>query len=441
MHPVSFCHSQKTMARTLLKLSISALALSFWAWWHRPSVAAYSASPPPARTGAPGESTCVGCHNSYPLNSGPGVLSINGLPDSYTPNQEIAVTVRLSQADRKLFGFQLTVLDDSGKQAGALIVTDDFRTQREVDSVGGQLRFYLQHTLASLLPAGPDFGEWSFKWRAPAQAAGRVTFYAVGNASNGNGGLTGDYIYTTSASVRDEPAQTAYEADVAPRPDGNRDGAVTTADWEQVGRFVTGLEVVSTPGEFQRADCAPAATRGDGRISVADWVQAGRYAAGLDAVVTAGGPLAPLASLTPREFFSPLDRFPAMELSRLQLRSERGAESLFDGQRLTVQLDAQGVENAMSFSLAFDARYWRAIAATPGPDAAQAQMLVNAHQLRQGRLGFVLALPAGATFAPGWRDLLTVTFTALPWRRAAPGSDFQWADEPVGREIANANLR
>ena len=440
------------MLRTLLKLFICVVVgLPFVTGNLRePRAAAYAAAPPPGRTGAPGESTCAVCHNSFALNSGSGVLGINGLPETYAPNQEITVTVRLRQTNRALFGFQVTALDDGGRAAGTLIITDDLRVQREVGNVDEKIRFYLQHTLAGLTPTAPDQGEWTFKWRAPAPTAGRVTFYAVGNAANGNGGLGGDYIYTASASLRDEQTQAAYEADVAPRPDGSRDGTVTTADWVQVGRFVAGLDDVTASGEFQRADCAPAATRGDGRLTVSDWVQAGRYAAGLDAVVTAGGPMIPqaasqvvsqVAAMTLSEFFHPFDSLPMAEVSPLSLRNEPSVEALFDGQRLIIQLDAQGTENAVGFSLAYDARQWRAVAATLGSDATNAQTLVNAQTARQGRLGFMLALPAGETFAPGLHNLVAITFRPLPQRRASFSPDFQLIDEPIAREVVRANLR
>ena len=81
---------------------------------------------------------------------------------------------------------------------------------------------------------------------------------------------------------------TAWEADVAPQPDG--DGFLLVNDWVQVGRFVAGLDIASLGTEFQRTDCAPHAGAGDGYLLVNDWVQAGRYVAGLDAPQGQGGP-------------------------------------------------------------------------------------------------------------------------------------------------------
>ncbi|MBK7599307.1 MAG: hypothetical protein IPJ07_12610 [Acidobacteria bacterium] len=73
---------------------------------------------PSARTGAPGESTCTSCHGSFTLNSGPGVLSVTGVPASYTLNQGITVTVKIQQANRARYGFEVTVLDELNNRAG-----------------------------------------------------------------------------------------------------------------------------------------------------------------------------------------------------------------------------------------------------------------------------------------------------------------------------------
>src|SRR5437868_13021012 len=97
--------------------------------------AAIVSGPPASRTGAPAlltfpvEPTCTLCHGSYALNSGPGVLTIGGLPGSYTPGQEVMVTVTLKQADRGRFGFEAMAVDDRGIRAGDLIVTDPLRTR------------------------------------------------------------------------------------------------------------------------------------------------------------------------------------------------------------------------------------------------------------------------------------------------------------------------
>ena len=171
-------------------------------------VDAFSAGPPIGRTGAPAlgtfpaELTCQGCHSSFSLNSGPGVLSVTGLPATYTPGQEITVTVTLNQTDRTRYGFQATALDDWGRRAGDLIVTDTDRTAL-ADGTGNYAgRQYIRQTTAGFVPNGTNQATWSFKWKAPAQTAGRVTLYVAGNAASGNGNNAGDYIYVTNASMQ-----------------------------------------------------------------------------------------------------------------------------------------------------------------------------------------------------------------------------------------------
>ncbi len=171
-------------------------------------VGAFSSGPPPSRTGAPAlgsfsaEPACTACHTTFPLNSGPGTLTITGLPANYTPNQEVAVTVTLNQADRARYGFEATVLNDQGQRAGDLVVTDSARTQLRDGTGNFAGRQYIEHTFAGGTPNGTNQNSWTFTWRAPAQSVGRVTFYVAGNAANGNNANSGDYSYTINQSVQ-----------------------------------------------------------------------------------------------------------------------------------------------------------------------------------------------------------------------------------------------
>jgi len=184
----------------LLKLTITlSLGILFTIYsFNGSTVRAFSSGPDPSNTGAPGESTCASCHGGGPTG---GTLSISGLPANYSPNQEVTLTVSLSQANRGRYGFQLTAIDDSGKRAGDL-TTNDNRTQLRVNDVLGNQRQYIEHTAAGNAPSSPGQGSWTFKWKAPAQSVGRVTFYFAGNAANGDFLQTGDTIYTNSQSVQ-----------------------------------------------------------------------------------------------------------------------------------------------------------------------------------------------------------------------------------------------
>jgi uncharacterized protein (TIGR03437 family) len=192
------------MRRKLFKLSVFALFCAVFAVYglNGAPAAAFTSGPVASRTGAPGELNCTACHGGSAVNSGGGTLAITGLPQTYTPNQEVTVTVTLTQTGRSKFGFQLTAIDDQGRRAGDLILTETNRTNLATGPVGANLRQYINHTGDGTSSTAPGQGSWSFRWKAPAQSVGRVTFYAAGNAANGNGSSGGDLIYTTNTPVQ-----------------------------------------------------------------------------------------------------------------------------------------------------------------------------------------------------------------------------------------------
>ena len=190
----------------LLKLTIIVSLGSLFAIYslNGSPVKAFSAGPPPSLTGAPSELTCSECHGGGPSG---GALNIHGLPTNYSPNQEITLTVTLAQAGRLRFGFQLTAIDDTGKRVGDLIPNDN-RTQTQTNNVNGNQRQYINHTGQGNAPTSSGQGSWTFRWKAPAQSVGRVTFYVAGNAANGNSSPTGDTIYTTNQTIQPGAALT-----------------------------------------------------------------------------------------------------------------------------------------------------------------------------------------------------------------------------------------
>ncbi len=229
----------------------------------------------------------------------------------------------------------------------------------------------------------------------------------------------------------------SYEADVAPRPNGNNDGAVTIADWVQVGRFVAGLGVPANGGEFQRADCAPLSTLGDGRLSLADWVQAGRYTAGLDTILPAGGPSSPILT-----FSANADGDESHRQSRDDETHPLPAYDVGFARNhslsLMIELDARGSENAFGFSLNFDPANWRFVSAAVGNGTAGAALHINRSQAASGRIGLALALPGGRRMAAGTRQIAIVRF-ALSAGQRIRASAIGFGDMPVMRELVDAN--
>ncbi len=214
------------------------------------------------------------------------------------------------------------------------------------------------------------------------------------------------------------------EADSAPRPNG--DGTLGVTDWVQVGRFVSGVDAVPAGTEFQRADSAPRATFGDGILSVTDWVQAGRYINKLDAMSAAGGPTSPSAT----SFAAPF------EIPGLQNRGLRLAEDLAT-KEWTVEMSAVGNENAVGFSLQFDAKKFRFLSIRKDVLPSTATLLINDAELAQGRLGILLALAPGEKLPRGLQSILKLAFAPVSGESATE-LPIRFTDFPVLRQVSDA---
>ncbi len=196
---------------TLVRVT-AATALCLFA---RQVAPAYSSGPPNFATGAPGESTCgvVGCHGN--LNIGGGSVSLTA-PSSYRPGDTIDIIVNLQMLGQKRWGFEATALDSLDNPVGSILVTDSSRTQLSVTVNSHE---FIKHTTA-----GTDAGVlnqapgWSFRWVAPAEGTGSVTFYVAGNAANNDSTNLGDYIYTSDAAVAQDAATGVNDDQLAALP-------------------------------------------------------------------------------------------------------------------------------------------------------------------------------------------------------------------------------
>ena len=64
--------------------------------------------PPAAVTGGFGEDSCLACHFENALNEPGGSLVLSGLPDSYEPGNEYALSLTLERPALRVAGFQLS---------------------------------------------------------------------------------------------------------------------------------------------------------------------------------------------------------------------------------------------------------------------------------------------------------------------------------------------
>ena len=229
----------------------------------------------------------------------------------------------------------------------------------------------------------------------------------------------------------------AYEGDVSPRGNGN--GLLTISDAVQVGRLVAGLDPVVSTGvgsEFQRADCAPrllngALALGDGRLTVADFVQALRYAAGLDPLTPVGGPTVPVSAVP--------SRLPAAV--NMASRSVRLVSApLIAGETgvVSLMLSGDGRESGAALSLGFDPQALRFLGAATGSSVTGGTLIVNDRLAAAGKLGLVLALPAGRTLAAGEQEIVRFSFAVSA---AAPAVTplVVNSDQPVVREVTDVS--
>ena len=155
------------------------------------SVLAFSFDPPDERTGAPGEANCTMCHAGNALNASGGSLMLT-IPETYQPNEVYTIVVNLSRTGQSRWGFEMTALDADGASAGSFAADDAENTQ--VSETNNKQ--YIQHTSIGTAQGTNDTHSWEFQWTAPDADMGPITFYAAGNAANGDFGASGDYIYT-----------------------------------------------------------------------------------------------------------------------------------------------------------------------------------------------------------------------------------------------------
>jgi hypothetical protein len=144
----------------------------------------------PGRTGAPGETSCTGCHAGTAQDgANENVLTLldGSTPvTTYTPGQQYTVTLEMASNPLKK-GFQATALTSANVMAGS------FAGQAGNTSINGMTKKYANHTSTSNTSTNAPV--WTWTWTAPVSGTGNVTFYVASNKANNNGNDNGDVIY------------------------------------------------------------------------------------------------------------------------------------------------------------------------------------------------------------------------------------------------------
>jgi hypothetical protein len=184
-------------AATLFALAALAVDLA-------PRASGYAEGSPPGFSGGFGEQSCHACHFHADLNSGPGRITITGVPERFAPGERYPVTVTLTRPGMKLAGFQLTArFKDGGAQAGGLSPAAGEEERLRID-VQGDVEYLNQRRKGNAL-ASPGRATWNLTWTAPP-ADVPVVFHVAANAADGDETAEGDYVHTLSVeSAPDAP--------------------------------------------------------------------------------------------------------------------------------------------------------------------------------------------------------------------------------------------
>ena len=172
----------------------------------------FAATIEPRATGGPfpGETSCAksGCHDSSPVNAGPGGVSvlIDGDPASefqYRPGETVPVTVRVADPAGARWGFQLSTRPPDGcTQAGTLAPANgDVAVISDAGMFSPCTLSTIDFAVHRVAKFGGSEATFTVNWTAPSSDIGPVVFAAAGNAANGNNFPTGDNIYTVQETV------------------------------------------------------------------------------------------------------------------------------------------------------------------------------------------------------------------------------------------------
>lgn len=225
--------------------------------------------------------------------------------------------------------------------------------------------------------------------------------------------------------------------------DVNNDNKVDLFDVQAVAAFAAGLRTAQPGGEFQRADCSPRQGSGNARIDLFDVQQTASWAVGLDLPIPpASGPTQPGgSSLTAGSAYDAAsDADSAAARTVRVLNATANANGVV---KVIVELEAQGDENAMAFSLNYDnPQLLTDPQVALGKDVTGANTLlqVNTQQAAQGRLGILAALGPGRTFPAGNREVAVIMFT-VGNTTSSRVVNFNFSDTPTKRQVGGADQR
>jgi hypothetical protein len=164
---------------------------------------AYADGAPPGFSGGFKEDSCHACHFHAEPNSGPGRVTIEGVPATFAPGERYTLTITLRRAGMQLAGFQLAArFKDGGAQAGTIAPGPRDGERVGIGSQAGVQ--YAGQKKAGAAVGAADAAQWTLEWTAP-KSGGPVIFHVAANAADGNERADGDFVYTATAESAPPP--------------------------------------------------------------------------------------------------------------------------------------------------------------------------------------------------------------------------------------------
>lgn len=162
-------------------------------------------------TGSPvSQGTCANCHSGG--NFGATVVVNLYSPGTttpatqYVPDSTYEVEVIINDNGAAGYGFQLACLNADNESVNGFSTPG---SDVQITTLANGREIVEQSRRRT-------DGRATVSWTAPSVGTGDVTFYAVGNAVNGNGGTSGDQVVTTSITLNESPGVSTRQQALLP---------------------------------------------------------------------------------------------------------------------------------------------------------------------------------------------------------------------------------
>src|SRR5690606_9804465 len=129
-------------------------------------------------------------------------VTLEGVPDTFTPGERYQLTVRLERAGMLRGGFQLSArASDSGVQAGTLTPGEGQEGRLKIERANDVE--YANQRKEGATATSPGTFEWALTWTAPDLPSGAVvSFHVAANAANNDETAEGDFVFTRVVETR-----------------------------------------------------------------------------------------------------------------------------------------------------------------------------------------------------------------------------------------------